>query len=99
MKPYIDSSGYYALAENPKYRFYYGDLETDRTTGDWKFTVDKNGKRVFELTNAELLNLVDTDTQSPKDMLLTGILAYLSKWSTESDLADEEKQQVSMCSW
>jgi hypothetical protein len=79
MKPTVRISHDEAKATSGKYNFYYGFADVDAITAEWKFTVDKSGKRVFELTNSELMALCDTDTQSPESMLLTGILTYLSK--------------------
>jgi len=80
MKPFYTSIGSNcAEAQNSKLYFYYGNEAVDERTQEWKFIVRKGDKIVFELLNSQLMDLCDTDNQSPESMLLTGILAYLSK--------------------
>lgn len=79
MKQYTSFGSDYAEAQNNKLYFYYGSEAIDDTTQEWKFIVRKGDKVVYELTNSQLMNLCDTDSQSPKDMLITGMLAYLGK--------------------
>jgi hypothetical protein len=80
MKPfYISIGSDYAEAQNNKLYFYYGYEAVNERTEEWLFIVRKGDKQIFELTNSQLMELCDTDSQSPKDMLLTGILAYVSK--------------------
>jgi hypothetical protein len=79
MKPILRIFNEYAVAVTGRYEFRYGINDVDPDTGEWKFTVKKSGKEVFELTNSELLDLCDSDKQSPQSMLFTGILVFLAK--------------------
>jgi hypothetical protein len=79
MKPYISISSTSALAETGRYVFYYGDQAIDGRTQEWQFIVRKGDKVVYTLTNSQLMDMVDVDSQSPETMLLTGMLAYFGK--------------------
>jgi hypothetical protein len=81
MKPYINISHDHAIAQGNKYTFYYGCDQVDERTGDWMFVATRTNspKPIFQLTNSQLLELSDTDKQSPESMLLTGVLAFINR--------------------
>lgn len=79
MKPYISSASDYAEATSGRMSFYYGYEERDEITNDWCFVARKNNKEVLRLTNSQLLELCDTDKQSPESMLMIGILVYVGR--------------------
>ena len=67
----------YCGFDGDKISVYYGYEETDELTGDWCFTVKKNGKEVFRATNERLLALAGNE--SPEAMLIAGLSLYLNK--------------------
>jgi len=69
----IFSSHNTVVAENSKIRLYYGPSEFE----EFMFTVSKNGKVVFSLSNSQLLDI--SDGEKPKDVFLAGVVAYLGR--------------------
>jgi hypothetical protein len=77
MKPYIYTGSRECHMDSPRYRAYYGQNETDPLTSDYCFVVWKNGKEVFRVTNAQLLDVACGE--SPKDVFIAGLSMYLSR--------------------
>lgn len=77
MRPDIFDTNKSAGFNTPKLKVYYGQDSTDPETGEWQFTVTKNGKEVFSILNSELLTVANGE--GPKDMLIAGLALYLAK--------------------
>jgi len=73
---YCYSASDYASFKAGKYSMYYGYEEIDPVTNDWCFTVTKNGKEVFRVTNEVLLNYCPEPT--PLGMLVAGCALYFN---------------------
>lgn len=77
MRPDIFDTNKSAGFNTTKLKVYYGPDATDPETGEWQFTITKNGKEVFSLLNSELLLVANGE--GPKDMLIAGLALYLAR--------------------
>lgn len=77
MRPDIFDTNKSAGFNTTKLQVYYGPKATDPETGEWQFTITKNGKEVFSLLNSELLLVANGE--GPKDMLIAGLALYLAR--------------------